>query len=62
MELGEMKIEEVTLEINRLYKKKQEIGLTAEEQELQGKLRKRYIENVKRNFKIQLDGIEVKTK
>lgn len=62
MNIEEMKIEEVTLEINRLYKKKLELGLTTEEEELQSKLRKRYIDNVKRNFRAQLDGIEYKKK
>lgn len=62
MNIEGMKIEEVTLEINKLYKKKQEVGLTPEEKELQDKLRKKYIENVKRNFKVQLEGIELKKK
>ncbi|AQM58659.2 MAG: DUF896 domain-containing protein [Clostridium baratii] len=56
-----MSIEEVTEKINELYKKsKEECGLTEEEKDLQQKLRKRYIDNVKRNFKAQLDSIKKK--
>lgn len=54
------KIELVVEKINSLYRISQERELTVEEKELQGKLRKRYIDNVKRNFKAQLDGIELK--
>ena len=60
MDVQEMKIEDVVEKINSLYKISQERELTEEEKELQGKLRKRYIDNVKRNFKSQLDGIEPK--
>lgn len=57
-----MKIEDVTLRINELYKKSQEEGLTDDEKEEQQVLRRHYIENVKRNFRAQLDGIERKPK
>jgi len=60
MDVEKIKIEEVVEKINLLYKISQERELTEEEKELQGKLRKRYIDNVKRNFKSQLDGIEPK--
>ena len=53
-----MKIEEVIERINFLYKKSQEEGLTDEEKVEQQELRKRYIDNVKRNFRAQLDTIE----
>lgn len=56
--IDEMSIDEVTLKINELYKKSKEYGLNDEEKELQQKLRKRYIESVKRNFKAQLAGIK----
>lgn len=56
--IDEMSIDEVTLKINELYKKSKEDSLTNEEKELQQKLRKRYIENVKRNFRAQLAGIK----
>ncbi|AQR96845.1 DUF896 domain-containing protein [Clostridium saccharoperbutylacetonicum] len=60
MDIENAKIEEVVEKINLLYKLSQERGLTEEEKELQQKLRKRYIDNVKRNFKAQLDQIEPK--
>ncbi|MBY0756989.1 DUF896 domain-containing protein [Clostridium sardiniense] len=53
-----MSIDEVTLKINELYKKSKEDGLNDEEKELQQKLRQRYIDSVKRNFKAQLAGIK----
>ena len=53
-----MKIEEVIERINFLYKKSQEEGLTDEEKIEQKELRQRYIDNVKRNFRAQLDTIE----
>ncbi|NLK96381.1 MAG: DUF896 domain-containing protein [Clostridiales bacterium] len=57
MDIEKMKIEEVINKINFLYKKSKEEGLNEEEKILQGKLRQRYIDNVKRNFKAQLDTI-----
>jgi len=53
-----MKFEELIERINFLYKKSQEEGLTEEEKIEQQELRKRYIDNVKRNFRAQLDTIE----
>lgn len=53
-----MKIEEVIERINFLYKKSQSEGLTEEEKIEQKKLRQHYIDNVKRNFRAQLDGIK----
>jgi uncharacterized protein YnzC (UPF0291/DUF896 family) len=55
-----MKIDEVITKINLLYKKSQEAPLTEEEKEEQKALRQRYIDNVKRNFRQQLDTIEKK--
>jgi uncharacterized protein YnzC (UPF0291/DUF896 family) len=60
MDVQNAKIEEVVEKINSLYRISQERELSVEEKELQGKLRQRYIDNVKRNFKAQLDGIELK--
>ncbi|WP_459478601.1 DUF896 domain-containing protein [Clostridium saccharoperbutylacetonicum] len=60
MDIENAKIEEVVEKINLLYKLSQERGLTDEEKDLQQKLRKRYIDNVKRNFRAQLDQIEPK--
>lgn len=56
--IDEMSIDKVTLKINELYKKSKEDGLNDEEKELQQKLRQRYIDSVKRNFKAQLAGIK----
>ena len=58
MDVQNINIEAVVEKINSLYKISQERELTQEEKELQGNLRKRYIDNVKRNFKAQLDEIE----
>lgn len=52
-----MSIDELTNRINYLYKKSKEQGLTEEEKVEQQKLRQKYIENVKRNFRSQLDTI-----
>ena len=62
VKIENMKIEEIIEQINLLYKKSKEASLTEEEKELQQKLRKRYIDNVKKNFRAQLDGIELKNK
>jgi uncharacterized protein YnzC (UPF0291/DUF896 family) len=53
-----MKIDEVIERINFLYKKSQNEGLTEDEKLEQQKLRQRYIDNVKRNFRSQLNGIK----
>ena len=53
-----MKIEEVIERINFLYKKSKNEGLTEDEKIEQQKLRQRYIDNVKRNFRSQLDGVK----
>ena len=60
MDVENIKIEIVVEKINSLYKISKERELTMEEKELQGKLRKRYIDNVKRNFRVQLEEIELK--
>ncbi len=43
--------------INLLAKKSRETGLTPEEKEEQAKLRKEYVEAVKRNLAAQLENI-----
>ncbi|MCH5138403.1 DUF896 domain-containing protein [Clostridiaceae bacterium UIB06] len=53
-----MKIEEVIERINFLYKKSKNEGLTEDEKVEQQKLRQRYIDNVKRNFRSPFDGIK----
>lgn len=62
MDIQKMKIEEVVEKINLLYKESQERELSAEEKDLQGQLRQRYLDNVKRNFRAQLEAIEPKNK
>ena len=62
IKIENMKIEDVVEKINSLYKTSQERELTAEEKELQAKLRRRYIDNVKKNFRAQLEGVELKKK
>lgn len=54
--IDDMKIEEVIEEINAIYKKSQETGLTEEEKARQQVLRQRYINNVKNNFRQQIAG------
>lgn len=58
--IDDMKIEEVIEEINALYKKSQEEGLTAGEKDRQQILRRRYINNVKNNFRAQISGYKPK--
>ncbi len=62
MDIENSKIEEVVEKINLLYKTSQERELNDEEKELQSRLRKRYIDNVKKNFRAQLDSIELNNK
>lgn len=62
MDFENAKIEQVVEKINLLYRTSQERELTEEEKELQGKLRKRYIDNVKKNFRAQLEGVEPKNR
>ena len=53
-----MNIDEITIRINYLYKKSKETELTVEEKVEQQELRQKYIDNVKRNFRAQLDTIK----
>lgn len=53
-----MNSDELTSRINFLYKKSKEEKLTEEEIVEQQELRKKYIENVKKNFRAQLDTIK----
>lgn len=55
-----MNLDELVNRINFLYKKSQEEGLTEEEKSEQNLLRRKYVENVKSNFRAQLDKIEKK--
>ncbi|MBP2031751.1 uncharacterized protein YnzC (UPF0291/DUF896 family) [Clostridium algifaecis] len=52
-----MSIDEVVKRINFLYSKSKTLGLTENEKVEQKKLRKRYIDNIKKNFRAQLDNM-----
>ena len=60
MDYTKAKIEDVVIRINELYKKSKEEGLNEQEKEEQQILRRRYIDNVKANFRVQLEGVELK--
>lgn len=62
MDYTNAKIDDVIKRINELYKKSKEEGLNEAEKEEQQVLRRRYIDNVKANFKVQLEGVELKKK
>jgi len=53
-----MIIDELTSRINYLYKKSKEEELTQEEKLEQQELRQKYIDNVKKNFRAQLNTIK----
>lgn len=53
-----MDIDALIARINELYKKSKEVGLTEEEKEEQSKLRRRYIDSVKSNFRAQLETVK----
>ena len=52
-----MNLDKLTSRINYLYKKSQVEGLTEEEKQEQKDLRKEYVDNVKRNFRGQLETV-----
>lgn len=52
-----MNIDKLTSRINYLYKKSQVESLTEEEKQEQKDLRQEYVENVKRNFRGQLETV-----
>ena len=52
-------IEDTIARINELYHKSQAEGLTDEEKKEQQKLRREYIDSVKRNLTGQLDNISI---
>ena len=53
-----MDIDSLVERINELARKQKETGLTKEETEERAKLREQYLQNVRRNFKSQLENIE----
>ena len=62
MDYTKANIDDVIKRINELYKKSKEEGLTEQEKEEQQILRRRYIDNVKANFRVQLEGVELKNR
>lgn len=52
-----MTMDETIKRINELYHKSQKEGLTEEEKEEQKKLRRRYIDSVKGNLRVQLESM-----
>ena len=60
MNYEDMKMDDIIKRINELYKKSKEEGLNEEEKIEQEKLRRRYIDSVKSNFRVQLETVELK--
>lgn len=54
-----MTMNERIARINELYHKSQGVGLTPEEKEEQQRLRREYVDSIKRNMKAQLDNIDI---
>lgn len=57
--IQEMTMQETIDRINELYHKSQNEGLTEEEKEEQKELRQKYILNVRRNLRGQLNNIDI---
>lgn len=54
-----MNMDERIRRINELYHKSQAEGLTEEEKKEQAALRREYVDSVRANLKVQLDGISI---
>lgn len=54
-----MNIDELVARINELARKQKSSGLTEEELAERAKLREIYLGNIRRNFRAQLDTIEI---
>ncbi|MBP1999783.1 uncharacterized protein YnzC (UPF0291/DUF896 family) [Paenibacillus shirakamiensis] len=54
-----MDIDTLIARINELARKQKEVGLTEEETLERGKLREVYLQNIRNNFRQQLDTIEI---
>ncbi len=54
-----MNMDERIARINELYHKSQAQGLTEAEKEEQARLRREYVDSIKRNLKSQLDNIVI---
>ena len=60
MDYKNMNIDDVIKRINELYKKSKEEGLNESEKDEHQKLRRRYIDSIKDNFRAQLETVELK--
>ena len=58
MDYKDMKMDDIIKKINELYNKSKEVGLNDEEKLEQEKLRRIYIDSIKSNFKVQLQGVK----
>lgn len=54
-----MTMDETIKRINELYHKSQAEGLTAEEKEEQKRLRRKYIDSIKKNLQGQLEHLSI---
>ncbi|SET33087.1 DUF896 domain-containing protein [Paenibacillus sp. NFR01] len=54
-----MNIDDLVARINELARKQKSVGLNEEELAERAKLREIYLGNVRRNFRAQLDNIEI---
>ena len=54
-----MTMDERIARIIELYHKSQDVGLTPEEKDEQQRLRREYIDSIKKNMKAQLDNIDI---
>ena len=54
-----MNMEERSRRINELYHKSQSQGLSEAEKEEQARLRREYVESIRRNLRAQLDNITI---
>ena len=54
-----MNMDERIRRINELYHKSQDQGLSVAEREEQARLRKEYVESIRRNLRAQLDNITI---
>ncbi|MCQ6560172.1 DUF896 domain-containing protein [Paenibacillus mendelii] len=52
-------MEKLIARINELARKQKTVGLTEEETLERAELRRQYLDNFKRNFRVQLDSITV---
>ena len=54
-----MDIDNLVQRINELAQKNKTVGLTEDELQERARLRENYLQNIRRNFRQQLDSIEI---